>query len=55
MTVKELEEKFAALYGPVKSARLSMTIDSKTGKPVNLGYGFVCFEKKEDAVKALEA
>jgi polyadenylate-binding protein len=48
MTAKELDEYFTK-WGPIKSAKISIDKDYKSN-----GYGFVCFEKAEDAARAIE-
>jgi len=66
-TSKDVETKFSAAFGPVKSAKISLAphlIESNTdGKKmyhidestpcVSNGYGFVCFENEEDAKKLI--
>jgi RNA recognition motif-containing protein len=49
MTAKELDEYFSQ-WGPIKSAKISIDKDYKSN-----GYGFVCFERAEDALKAIKA
>lgn len=46
---KDLEEAYTK-YGPIKSAKISIDKDYKSN-----GYGFVCFERAEDAAQAIEA
>jgi polyadenylate-binding protein len=46
---KGLEEYFSR-YGPVKSAKVSINPDYSSR-----GYGFVCFQTQESAVKAVSA
>jgi hypothetical protein len=68
-TSKDLEEKIAAAFGPVKSAKISLSptlieeniegkkvyhIDDSTPCTSN-AYGFVCFENEEDTNKLIAA
>ena len=52
---KDLDEKFTKSFGPVKSAKISLTVKDKTQPPVQNGYGFVCFQNKDSAESAISA
>lgn len=52
---KDLDAKFANTFGPVKSAKISLTVKDKTQPPVQNGYGFVCFQNRESAEQAIAA
>ena len=57
---KRLDELFSATFGPVKSAKVSLSVKKDKG-PAGLlpatsnKYGFVCFQNQEDAIKAVTA
>lgn len=57
---KSLDELFSNTFGPVKSAKVSLSV-KKDKNAIGLqnstsnGYGFVCFQNQEDAAKALAA
>ena len=54
MDTQALDKLFSEKFGEVKSAKISLSV--KPGQPpVSNGYGFVCFQKKEDLEKALKA
>jgi hypothetical protein len=52
---KELDELFSKAFGPVKSAKISLTVKDKSKPPTHNGYGFVCFQTAEAAKKAIDA
>ncbi|GFT89797.1 probable RNA-binding protein 19 [Nephila pilipes] len=53
-TTQEALEKHFKQCGSVHYASISTKIDSKTGKLLSLGFGFVQFKKKESAVYAIQ-
>jgi RNA recognition motif-containing protein len=60
LSTEELDHKFAETFGEVKSAKISRSAPHKDKKtvdpslpPVSNGYGFVCFQNKEAADKAI--
>lgn len=57
---KRLDELFSATFGPVKSAKVSISVKKDKNiagllPATSNGYGFVCFQNPEDAVKAVTA
>ena len=60
MDVKKLDELFSATFGPVKSAKVSLSVKKEKGATGLVAattncYGFVCFQNVEDANKAVTA
>jgi len=62
LDASKLDESFRTVFGPVKSAKVSLSIkrDKKNPDLANQpassnGYGFVCFQNAEDANKAVKA
>ncbi|GFY39638.1 probable RNA-binding protein 19 [Trichonephila inaurata madagascariensis] len=53
-TTNEAFEKHFKQCGPIHYAKISTKTDSKTGKPLSMGFGFVQFRKKESAVFAIQ-
>ncbi|GFR09679.1 probable RNA-binding protein 19 [Trichonephila clavata] len=53
-TTQEAFEKHFKKCGPIHYAKISTKTDSKTGKPLSMGFGFVQFKKKESAVFAIQ-
>jgi len=51
---KDLDATFSTQFGPVKSAKISLTVKNKTLPPIQNGYGFVCFQNKESAEQAIQ-
>lgn len=68
VTTAELDQKFSEVFGEVKSAKISRSapvveveVDGRKIKKidpsapsVSNGYGFVCFQRSDDAIKAVE-
>jgi len=57
---KRLDELFSATFGPVKSAKVSLSVKKDKNTIGLVGatsnrYGFVCFQNQEDANKAVAA
>jgi RNA recognition motif-containing protein len=52
MTTQQLDAEFTARVGPVKSAKISRTVDESQQIVSSNGYGFVCFQTKEEREQA---
>jgi len=53
-TTEGLTKAFKHLKG-MRTARVSMKPNKKTGKPLSMGFGFVEFDTKENAMSALKS